>query len=77
MNDIAIYLSYWDCPNSCKFLTVFVIGTDTTDYGDDDMFDRTSSQFDISCDSFDLDSVSQIRHASILFTSNCVYFDGL
>ena len=62
---------------SCELSTGFVTGTDTTDYGDDDMFDRTSSQFDISCDSFDLDSVSQIRHASILFIVNCVYFDGL
>ena len=38
------------------------IGTDTDYIGasEDDLFDRSSSQFDISCESFDLDSISQI-----------------
>ena len=39
------------------------IGTDS-EYNltgsEDDMFDRSSSQFDVSCDSFDLDSISQV-----------------
>ena len=33
---------------------------------EDDMFDRSSSQFDVSCDSFDLDSISQVS-----FTESC------
>jgi len=40
-------------------------GTDTDYIGsnEDDIFDRSSSQFNISCESFDLDSISQISLA--------------
>ena len=40
-------------------------GTDTEYIGasEDDLFDRSSSRFDISCESFDLDSISQISLA--------------
>ena len=44
-------------------------GTDTGEYGEDDMFDRSSSQFDVSCDSFDLDSISQISLADSVSNS--------
>ena len=33
---------------------------------EDDMFDRSSSQFNVSCDSFDLDSISQVS-----FSESC------
>lgn len=41
------------------------IGTDTDYIGasEDDLFDRSSSRFDISCESFDLDSISQMSLA--------------
>ena len=40
------------------------IGTDLDFTGsEDDIFDRTSSRFNVSCDSFDLDSVSQLSLA--------------
>ena len=41
------------------------IGTDTDYIGasEDDIFDRSSSRFDISCESFDLDSISQMSLA--------------
>ena len=48
---------------------ICVSGTETGDYGDDDMFERSSSQFDISCDSFDLDSISQISLADSVSNS--------
>ena len=45
------------------------IGTEA-DYNlagsEDDMFDRSSSQFNVSCDSFDLDSISQVS-----FSESC------
>jgi len=41
------------------------IGTETDYIGasEDDLFDRSSSRFDISCESFDLDSISQMSLA--------------
>ena len=36
---------------------------------EDDMFDRSSSQFDVSCDSFDLDSISQVSLSESCSTS--------
>ena len=38
------------------------IGTET-DYSEEDIFDRSSSRFNMSCESFDLDSISQLSLA--------------
>ena len=38
------------------------IGTET-EYSEEDIFDRSSSRFNMSCESFDLDSISQLSLA--------------
>ena len=38
------------------------IGTET-EFSEDDIFDRSSSRFNMSCESFDLDSISQLSLA--------------